>query len=107
MEAGFKAFLHHNGISLERLRSREFGHNLAELRTAMLDHTDKALADLLAEVKPGIDLLNEPYKEKHFSYRQAGPATYPKPELVCDWMRRYLRAINPLILHGLGIIGQR
>ena len=45
--------------------------------------------DLLAEVKPGIDLLNEPYLEKHFSYRQIGHATYPKPILVCDWIRDY------------------
>ena len=100
MEAGFKSYLHHHGVSLERLRSREFGHNLADLHSAMLDHTDAVLSDLLVEVEPGIDLLNEPYMEKYFSYRQAGPATYPKPELVCRWIRKYLIAINPLILLG-------
>ena len=57
LEAGFKAYLHHNKVSLDRLRDR-FRHDLCKLHAAVLKRADAELADHLTVGKPGIEPLS-------------------------------------------------
>ncbi len=97
IEAGFKSYLNFTGIDLDRLR-RCFGHDLHKLQREVLNHADAALTKIVTQVTPGIDLLNDPYLDKRFNYRQIGTATYPDPALVCEWVEKYLAAIKPMVL---------
>jgi hypothetical protein len=97
MEAGFKSYLNQQGLSLDRLRD-DFGHDLHKLQKEVLKHADAALADIVKEATPGIGLLNEPYANKRFNYREIGSAMYPSPALVSEWIKVYLAKIKPLVL---------
>ena len=100
IEAGFKAYLNQKGFSLDLLAwPRYFGHDLHKLQREVLNQTqtDSALAMIVNKATPIIDLLNGPYKDKHFNYRQITVARYPDPGAVCRWIKAYLAKIKPLV----------
>jgi len=99
MELGFKAYLNRQGFTLERLKW-DVGHNLHQLQQDVLEQAepDGELAWIVSRMKPAIGLLNEPYMDKRFVYRQIGVARYPKEQaVVCRLLEVFQGAIKPLV----------
>ena len=90
-----KSYLLSVGVSVERLRSREFGHNLValytEARTRGIDPligSDSVLAGLM-------QLLNLEYGSKRLEYRESGTMySIPDAEIARAVIRRLLKGIN-------------
>ena len=95
IELLLKSYLLSFGVSVERLRSREFGHNLValytEARTRGIDAligSDSVLAGLM-------QLLNLEYGSKRFEYRESGTMySIPDAEIARAVIRRLLKGIN-------------
>jgi hypothetical protein len=95
IELLLKSYLLSVGISIERLRSREFGHNLVALHKeanaqglVTLVGTDQSIAGL-------IELLNIEYGRKRLEYRESGTMyQVPDGELARRIIRRLLKGID-------------
>jgi len=97
IEAGFKSYLNHDGLTLDELRN-DYGHDLQKLQAEVLRRSTPAIAKIAEEVTAGINLVNDHYMNKRFNYREIGSATYPKPGLMCRWIGTHLAEIKPLVL---------
>jgi hypothetical protein len=95
IELLLKSYLLSVGVSIERLRSREFGHNLVALYTEArargidpLVGADSVLAGLM-------QLLNLEYGSKRLEYRESGTMySIPDAEITRAVIRRLLKGIN-------------
>jgi hypothetical protein len=100
IELSLKAYLSYNGISLEDLARKNYGHNLV----ACYDKAcELGLLDIL-DVEPVdsevLKVLNELYCTKQLNYIVTGPKTFPVFGPLHDFSERLLRAVGPHVGYG-------
>ena len=93
-ELALKSFLLANGDSLDRLRQR-IGHNLAKAARRVRATKCDPLAQTVADNFEVIELLNFYYEAKEFEYRVTGLKSYPKKELLFEFLRTAIPMIEP------------
>ncbi|MBO1273235.1 hypothetical protein J3L11_16460 [Shewanella sp. 4t3-1-2LB] len=76
LELAFKAFLLKKGLSIKKLRSKEYGHNLGALLKASMEN-GLAQIVLFEPIEVGtIQLLSHDYMQKRLEYRETGQTYY-------------------------------
>jgi len=106
IELALKAFLFSRGLSISRLRSREYGHNLARLLTEARRRKLGNLVKLAQSEVVSVRLLDEMYSAKEFEYSANGvrglphyAVAYSAAEKLCTGLRAHCvrLASNPSI----------
>jgi hypothetical protein len=95
IELLLKSYLLSVGVSIERLRSRQFGHNLVALHK---EASARGLGTLIGSepvIAGLVQLLNFEYGSKRLEYRESGTKySIPDAELARRVIRRLLKGIN-------------
>ena len=106
IELALKAFLFSRGLSVARLRSREYGHNLISLLNEARRRKLGNLVKLAKAEVVSVRLLDEMYSTKEFEYSANGvrglphyAVVYSAAEKLCTGLRAHCvrLASNPFI----------
>lgn len=87
IELGLKAYLLQNGLSIDALRSQEYGHNLESCLEKSLEFGLKDLCNLTDIDLDQVRLLSRTYYEKEFEYAVLGEVEIPHIDQIaaaCD-----------------------
>lgn len=95
IELVLKSFLLAEGLTIAKLKSKAFGHNLNFL---LCEARRRGISDLIGQdaIHAAIvHLLNHDYMSKRFEYREAG-ATYhlPDVQMTRQLVKRLLRGVD-------------
>lgn len=95
IELLLKSYLLSVAVPVERLRSREFGHNLVALHKEASARDIDGLIGSDPIVAGLMQLLNVEYGSKRLEYRESGTMyTVPDAEIARRVIRRLLKGIN-------------
>lgn len=94
IELLLKSYLLSVGVSIGRLRSREFGHNLIALHKEARAQGVDPLIGSDPKITGLMQLLNFEYGNKRLEYRETGTYSLPDSELACAVIRRLLKGVD-------------
>lgn len=95
LELLFKSYLLCQNVPIERLRSKEFGHNLVALHREACARELAGLVGTDPKFAALVRALNVDYGSKRLEYRQSGTMYFiPDPELARRFIRRLLKGVD-------------
>ena len=94
VELALKTFLIGRGVSIELLRGRKYGHNLAALLTECRRRRMGTVVKLSARELNVIRLINEMYVAKELEYRVTGSRALPRYAEVVSLAERLCKGVE-------------
>lgn len=94
IELLLKSYLLSAGVSIQRLKSKEFGHDLVALHKEARARGIDPLIGSDPKITGLMQLLNFEYVSKRLEYREGGMYSIPEPELACLVIRRLLKGVH-------------
>ena len=97
IELGLKAYLVHEGVSLDELPTKKYGHNLEKCFDAANQLGLSNIVQLEAGEIDAMKVLNELYSTKQLNYIVSGSKTFPVFGPIQSFCQKLLDGIGPYV----------